>query len=463
MQANDKDHLRISADVIARSVWAERKAALWAARLMLGIITFSLASANLSRTFGVLGGIIAVCAGCLITWCANGSHLLQLGAELSARFTRFPRSIFRRGARKYSIVQAAEILPGDWVCSQSEYERQCAPTRKANKERRQRHHERIERDRDWERERYVHDMKRWEMDLERGYSTSPPRAPSTVSSHCAPEDWADPFPDFLPVVAIIPSVDGESLQLTRLGCDPYCANPEEIFLRRDRYSTLPLRESSSLEGRLIEDLLLKLSEEGEVSEAQILAQFSERGHEAPIVLHAIRALLVAKLTTRRRNLYNLPLELLAIIRFLNISPSRHLKLSTIGKMWVEANKYRPQRRQAKVMTEGKYVFLGDIYGSNIGDHGSVYNVSTTVDYGLIGRLVTVLDSAVDRFSDTADPQGLQEALEVLRAATKEGEVPIPKLRRAMIVVARVGEGLIVGMAGNALFEQLKHAISSMAG
>ncbi|MCO6003762.1 hypothetical protein NE236_02110 [Actinoallomurus purpureus] len=105
-------------------------------------------------------------------------------------------------------------------------------------------------------------------------------------------------------------------------------------------------------------------------------------------------------------------------------------------------------------------FIGEshFHRSNVGSN--VFNNSPSGDErlevrNLLAKVSQLLEAQSAHFYKTSDPQALSTAVQVIHEAVNQPDLPISKVRQALNVVVRVGEGLFVGVAGNELFEQIK--------
>jgi hypothetical protein len=195
-----------------------------------------------------------------------------------------------------------------------------------------------------------------------------------------------------------------------------------------------------------------------VNEGVLGASMIEAGHPPRSARHAVRACVAAGLAVpdpeRRRTF----VEGLPRLRArLGVEARDHrLNLSDLGTAWTRSVSPPAAGASAPPAINQFHIYNSTFAYSNIGD--IVHNERNPEITALVRAVVQFLEAQRARFTETSDPVGLEAALEDLRGALAEPEMPVSRVRKTLGIVYQVGVDLAVGVGGNFLFEGIKKVI-----
>ncbi|MFI6292404.1 hypothetical protein ACIBEJ_12515 [Nonomuraea sp. NPDC050790] len=437
------DDVRLSPYLIAGAVWSETTRSKTSARLFLGTLIAAPGIfwlANLPWLSALLAAL-----GLAAALTASGSELLQLGSELTGRRRVLAAMTGRRLRRFTRAVPATDLRPGDWVCSHEDYERRCRRVEEANR-RTQAHHE-------W-RESFKEEQRRSfqrRMD-ESGLHIRQHEAPSLP-----PLLRRMPLPRLHRVDVVLPAENGKTVRLGYAVPSPGVDHPcDELFVRHHPESYH--RAVTEPVGPVVRALVLRLSRDWRPEEDAVDHLVREE-HAPDHVRWAVRAALAGNLVVRNLGPGRWARDLLALFPLppaMRPRRSRRLKLTKLGALWAEADRSgreprtMPQEHSVNYNFYDKVSFINSLFGSGVVNNNAALDPSRE----LAQVIVRYLDDTDARLS----PE-VSEALAELRAALTEKELPVPRVKRALNVIAGTGRALFEGGAGNALYDLIKNYVA----
>ncbi|MCG5213796.1 hypothetical protein [Streptosporangium sp. KLBMP 9127] len=450
---------RISPSVIARAVWDDTNASFVAAKIAAGalaglLVAFLFAPALHGWTLAL--GLIA---GTIVGLTVNGAQILQLNADRISRRDRVVRGLFRYGPKQHEVALAHDLQAGDWICSAKEYEKQCEYLNGTNRKRKDDFEQALERE-DYYYQRELAEYE--ELDREHRIDRPHPRKRHVQE----PYYYGLPEPDTCPIVTIRPIENGARLKISRHGKELLFLDRNAECHRRLNYNqdNFALSENSVEPSRAVVDLLCALSAQRQL-EADVVARLIAYGHSRPHVSQAVRAVLVAGLASRDRDLRSRFLEVEKLFSLSSkAAPRRDIWLTSLGELWKDADDYAATEKKGAQLKQEFNISGGNWQGNSFGSGSVFYNANPDSNIrNVLQQIVSVLDSRENLFREMEGEQELRQAVEIIRAAANLENIPQSRLRQALSIVLNTGGALIIGMAGNGLYEQAKAILETMGG
>lgn len=458
--------------MIVAAVRDEEPRSYWLARAVFGVgatalIVFISGPPLLSWPL-----VVGVLVGLVIVRIANGEALLQISAEVTGTIRRAPRSI--RSKRRGEQAMAVGVIdPGAWICHYDDYE---DLRFRAQEDYRQRleEHDLSEDDRlataraEWEA--------RKKSDAERGITYPASYQPFDLRRRPYYGRSDDPKKEFKFAVVAHRSDDGQSVTLGFLRGKNRPVRAEEKFYVRQA------RQRRSIETEQIHDAaaalpsLLEALAPGDLREDEIIIALEER-HSRDAIRRATRGALATRLIKRRRDPARLLHELLCVFSLASNRAAerrREPKLTDLGQMWLDADHSAKEaavrhagapHKKGDRMPNNEFIFYGgNFHNSPIGStiHNGPYTEIQLDVSGILARTVETFESQRDRFRQTSDPEALEEAISEIRSTLEDGQSIDSRIMPALKVVTRIGEGLFLGVAGNALYSELLQLVELLS-
>lgn len=416
--------------------------------------------------------LVGAVVGTVVAIITSGKALLQISAEITGIMRKAPRSMRSKG-RGEEVMSAGAVRPGAWICHYEDYEERRS---KAEEDYRQRleQHERQEDDRiEIAREQW---KARRKLDAERGITYPVSYRPYELQRRPFLGQKHMPKKDFRLAVVAHKSDDAQSVSLGMLhGKSRNVGVGEKFYVRqqKDRRSAgvEQVDDAAAAFVGLIENLAL-----GARSEEAVILALQEH-YSGGAIRHAIRGALATNLIRRRRGPVRLLCELLcvfSVVSYRAVEQRRTTELTRLGEMWLDADRAAraASARHADVSyTEGGHVtsnfhFYGgqSFYNSPVGS--TIHNGPQTeiqLNVGdILSRTIEMLDCQCDGIRQTSDPEALEEAILEIRSVVEGERLDDSKLASALRVIMRTGEGLFLGVAGNALYSELLQLVDLLS-
>lgn len=419
--------------------------------------------------------LVGVIAGTVVAAITDGMMLLQLAAETTGAIRKAPRTLrsSRRGDKDKAIT-AGVIEPGMWVCNCDDYE---ALRSEAEHEYRQRLEEHEHR----EDERIAIARELWleqkKADAKRGIAYvnhyRPPeldRQPFYGSKHV-------PKKKFRLVMVAHPSGDAKTVSLGVLyGASENFPADEKFYVRRPKTSPTIDDEQNETAATALVDMLKILQSEPATEEEVIL--LLQEHYNLGALRWAIRGALATNLIKRHRDPVRLLCEIICLFRLASSRTAerrRKITLTELGQMWIAADRAarvatarcpETEDTKGKPMTHNEYHFYGDptFRDSPVGStihHGPHTEIHLDVKDVLV-RTIETFDARRDRIRATSDPEALEEAISKIRSVLEGKQPADSRIAPALRVITRIGEGLFLGVAGNALYGEILQLIQILS-
>ncbi|GAA1312881.1 hypothetical protein Psi02_68480 [Planotetraspora silvatica] len=463
MGSRNSDHVRIAPEVIAAAVprendgrllWACARAGLLAAAPVAVIAMILIETTGSSWWFLPVPPVALAVAAY-----ADGIVLLHREAERSARSGRAAGSLYNRAPSKASGVRAKDLRPGDWVCSEADYHERTRSIVERNADNEADHQRRTAQRDEREREanlKFRMDLAEWTANPQ-GPRPTRPRIPGIPKPYLHPL----PPPEFAPVLVLDLSGDERTSGVWLAGRSLIRAGAADHFLRGGRGVPARVANEDATLAEAVSALMAALSSSW-AQESALLESMVGAGHPPRSARHAVRACVAVGLAVpdpaRRRTL----VEGLPRLRArLGVEVRDHrIKLSDLGAAWTRSVSPPAVGGPAAPTISHQFHLYNPTFAySNIGGVGDiVHNERDPEITALVKAVVQFLEAQHDRFPETSDPGGLEAALEDLRGALAEPEMPVSRVRKTLGVVYQVGVDLAVGVGGNFLFEGIKKVI-----
>ncbi|KAB8185813.1 hypothetical protein [Microbispora catharanthi] len=478
MEARRVDDVRVSPAVIAAAVpSATPERLLWRrTRFGLGILGISAILIWWAKT--TIGANWPLLALPLIFLAAvkfsDGMELLQRDAEQSGLAFKRPDTLFARPQGNSRRVAISDLRVGDWVCPESEYLKHTRRIRERREylesdyKRRLEEHAARERD---EEARFNRELQEWNRQQSAGDGRHPGPAPQRrlFDPPYTPDLPELPEPDTFPILVLHTKGKEDAVDIWCMGRDVFTLHPDDFALRIDPDSRITAPKEATEYADAISDLLL-LAPTTWSKESALTKTLRQRSHSDKNIEHAIRACIASGFLlhgrkTGRRRLDTLP-RVRSLLRVSHTTKrERQIRLSPLGEAWARTHLY-PMYPEAippsrDTMTYNFMIFNAPVSGSNIGGVGNTINNGQSVSLAdLAAATVALLDAERHRFSEATDPKALIDALEELRSAINESQVPESRVKKALGVVVSVAGNLSMGVAGNFIFEAIKATLSN---
>jgi hypothetical protein len=423
--SRNPDDVRISPEVIAAAVPRENDGrVLWAcARAgLLAAAPFAVVALILVQATGSSWWFLPVPPVALaVAAYADGVVLLHREAERSARSGRVAASLFTRVPGRARDVRAKDLRPGDWVSSKAEYDEKTRPIRERNADNEADHRRRKAQRDAHEREANL----KFQLDLAEW--TAHPEGPRPTRPHIPgiPKPYRHPLPppEFAPVLVLDLSGDERTSGVWLAGRSLTRAGAADHFLCSGRGVPVRVDKEDATLAEAVSALMAALSPSW-VNEGVLVASMIEAGHPPRSARHAVRACVAAGLAVpdpeRRRTF----VEGLPRLRArLGVEARDHrLNLSDLGTAWTRSVSPPAAGASAPPAINQFHIYNSTFAYSNIGD--IVHNERDPELTALVRAVVQFLEAQRARFTETSDPVGLEAALEDLRGALAEPEIPV---------------------------------------